>query len=161
MGLIYGKNGIRKLMVGYPTVADKYDVFPAVLDNASAAVYPGDVVVVTADHSVYEAASSIADFKDVAGIVIATNVKVPTAYPAPAGPVAFQPGEAFGLCKRGFIAVKLDADAVLANATENAPVFITAAGKITTVSTSNIATPWKFTGVSELHGSDKVAEIVM
>jgi hypothetical protein len=31
-------------MVGYPTVSDKYDVGPAVLEG-STAIYPGDVVM--------------------------------------------------------------------------------------------------------------------
>lgn len=160
MGLIYGKSGIPKLMVGYPTVSDKYDVGPAVLEG-STQVYPGDVVMYGSAAAQYKAASSLSSMADIAGICLATNVKVPAQYPAPAGPVAYNEGEAFGLLVRGFVAVKLDASAVLANAVEGATVYVTSAGKITTVSTSNIATPWKFTGISELHGSDKVAEIVM
>jgi len=160
MGLIYGKSGIPKLMVGYPTVSDKYDVGPAVLEG-STAILPGDVVMFGSASGAYLPASSLTDASEIAGIAIATNVKVPSAYPAPQGPVAFQPGEAFGLLVRGFIAVALDADAVLADAKEGAPVYVTAAGKITTVSTSNIATPWKFMGITELHGTEKVAEIVL
>ncbi len=161
MGLIYGKSGIPKLMVGYPTVSDKFDVGPAVLEG-STAIYPGDVVMFGSASGAYLPASSLAAFAGkVAGIALATNVKVPTQYPAPKGPVAYQPGEAFNLMVRGFVAVALDADAVLADAKEGAPVYLTSAGKITTVSTNNIATPWKFMGITELHGSTKVAEIVM
>ena len=160
MSLIIGTSGVQKLMVGYPTVTDKYDVGPAIL-GGDAAVLPGDVVVHTANHAVYEAASSISDFSEVAGIVLATNIKVPTLWPAPKGPVAFQVGEAFGLMVRGFVAVALDEGADLADAVEGAPVYLTAAGKLTTVSASNIATPWKFMGVNELHDAVKVAEIVM
>lgn len=160
MGLIYGKSGIPKLMVGYPTVSDKYDVGPAVLEG-STAIYPGDVVMYGTASGAYKAASSLSAMTDIAGIAVATNVKVPAQYPAPAGPVAFQPGEAFGLMVRGFIAVQLDADAVMADVKEGAPVYVTAAGKCTTVSTSNILTPWKFMGIKELHGSAKIAEIVL
>ena len=160
MGLIYGKSGIPKLMVGYPTVSDKYDVGPAVLEGATA-IYPGDVVMFGTASGAYKAASSLSAMSDIAGIAVATNVKVPAQYPAPAGPVAFQPGEAFGLMVRGFIAVALDTNAVLANAVEGATVYCTAAGKLTTVSTDNIATPWKFMGITELKGSVKVAEICM
>lgn len=161
MGLIYGKSGIPKLMVGYPTVSDKYDVGPAVLEG-STAILPGDVVMFGSASGAYLPASSLTAFAgEVAGIALATNVKVPTQYPAPNGPVAFQPGEAFGLLVRGFVAVALDADAVLADAKEGAPVYLTAAGKVTTVSTSNIATPWKFMGITEMHGTVKVAEIVL
>ena len=160
MGLIYGKSGIPKLMVGYPTVSDKYDVGPAVLEG-STAIYPGDVVMYGTASGAYKAASSLSAMTDIAGIAVATNVKVPSAYPAPQGPVAYQPGEAFNLLVRGFVAVALDADAVLANAKEGATVYLTAAGKCTTVSTNNIATPWKFMGITELKGSVKVAEIVL
>ncbi len=160
MSLILGKDGVQKLMVGYPTVSDKYDVGPAVLEG-SAAVLPGDVVMFGSASGSYKPAASLTAMTEVAGVVLATNVKVPSVYPAPVGPVAVNPGEAFGLLVRGFVAVKLDADAVLANAKEGATVYLTSAGKVTTVSTDNIETPWKFMGVTELHGSDKVAEIVL
>lgn len=160
MGLIYGKTGIQKLMVGYPTVSDKYDVGPAVLEG-STAVKPGDVVMFGTASGSYKPASSLTAMTQVAGIVLATNVKVPSAYPAPEGPVAVQPGEAFGLLVRGFVAVALDESAVLSDAKEGAKVYLTAAGKITTVSASNIETPWKFMGITELHGTVKVAEIVL
>lgn len=160
MGLIYGKSGIPKLMVGYPTVSDKYDVGPAVLEG-STAILPGDVVMYGSASGAYLPASSLSDFEEVAGIALATNVKVPNQYPAPAGPVAFQPGEAFGLLVRGFVAVALDAGADLDDATEGAPVYLTSAGKVTTDSSGNIATPWKFMGISELHGTVMVAEIVL
>lgn len=160
MSLIYGKSGIQKLMVGYPTVSDKYDVGPAVLEG-SAAAYPGDVVMFGSASGSYLPASSLSDANEVAGIVLATNVKVPSSYPAEKGPVPFQPGEAFGLLVRGFVAVKLDEDAVLADAKEGAKVYLTAAGKVTTVSTDNIEMPWKFMGITEMHGDDKIAEIVL
>ena len=160
MGLIYGKSGIPKLMVGYPTVSDKYDVGPAVLEG-STAIYPGEVVMFGSASGAYLPASSLSDASEVAGIALATNVKVPTSYPAPQGPVAFQPGEAFGLLVRGFVAVELDSGADLSDATEGAPVYVTSAGKITTDSSGNIAMPWKFMGITELHGTAKIAEIVL
>lgn len=160
MGLIYGKTGIPKLMVGYPTVSDKYDVGPAVLEGTTA-IYPGDVVMHGSASGAYLPASSLTNIAEVAGIALASNVKVPTEYPAPVGPVAIQGGEAFGLLVRGFVAVQLDADAVIADAVEGATVYLTSAGKITTVSTSNIATPWKFMGITEMHGTAKIAEIVL
>lgn len=160
MSLILGKDGVQKLMVGYPTVSDKYDIGPGSVEGSDP-IAPGDIVMHGSAHGLYKPAATISDFAQIAGIALATNVKVPTEYPAPAGPVPFQPGEAFGLLVRGFVAIALDADAVIADAVEGAPVYLTAAGKATTVSTDNIATPWKFMGVNELHGSEKVAEIVM
>lgn len=158
---ILGKDGFRKLLVGYPTVSDKYDVGPATLEG-TAQVLPGDVVVFGSASGSYKPVTTLTGFDgQVAGIVLATNVKVPTTYPAPEGPVPYNPGEQFGLLVRGFVAVKLDANAVLADAKEGATVYITSTGKLTTVSTSNFATPWKFMGVTELHGTDKIAEIVL
>ena len=161
MSLILGKDGVQKLMVGYPTVSDKYDVGPGSVEGSNP-INPGDVVMFGSAHGLYKpAAATITSMAQIAGIALATNVKVPTEYPSPAGPVPFQPGEAFGLLVRGFVAIALDADAVLADAKEGASVYLTSAGKATTVSTSNVLTPWKFMGVNELHGSVKVAEIVL
>lgn len=159
--LIVGKSGIQKLMVGYPTVSDKYDVVPATLESGTA--HNGDVMMHGTSHSLYKvAASTISAAKQIAGILLATNVKVPSSYPAPAGSVATNAGEAFNLIVRGFVAVELDADAVVANAKEGAPVYCTPAGKLTTESgNSAVELPWKFTGVTEMHGSAKVAEIVL
>lgn len=160
MSLILGKDGVQKLMVGYPTVSDKYDVGPGTVEGSDPIV-PGDIVMHGSAHGLYKPAATISDMQQIAGIALATNVKAPREYPAPAGPVPFMPGEAFGLLVRGFVAIALDADAVLADAVEGAPVYITAAGKATTDSSGNVLTPWKFMGITELHGSVKVAEIVL
>lgn len=160
MSLILGKDGVQKLMVGYPTVSDKYEVGPAVLEG-SAPVLPGDVVMVGSASGNYKPAASLSDMSEVGGIVLATNVKVPSVWPAPVGPVPVNPGEAFGLLVRGFVAVALDSAAVKADVKEGAPVYLTSAGKITTVSASNIATPWKFMGIVEGETGSLVAEIVL
>ena len=147
-------------MVGYPTVSDKYDVGPAVLEG-SASINPGDVVMYGSASGSYLPASSLTVMTQVAGIALATNVKVPSTYPAPLGPVPYQPGEAFGLLVRGFVAVACDTTAVSTNIKEGAIVYLTAAGKVTTVSSSNIETPWRFTGIQETKDSVIVAEIVL
>ena len=159
MGLIKGKSGIQKLLVGYPTMSDKYDVMPATLSGAD--VVNGDVVMFTSDHSVYKKAASITDASQLAGIVLATNVKVATTYPANSMNVPTKSGEQFNLVVKGFIAVELDSGADLNSATEGTTVYVTSAGKLTTVSSSNVATNWRFTGVTETHGLAKVAEIKM
>lgn len=170
MGLIKGKNGIQKLLVGYPTVTDKYDVIAATLEG-STDCYNGDVMMRGSAHSLYKKAvgtsgSYITSANQIAGVLLATNVKVPSVYPADSASVATKAGEQFNLIIRGFVAVKLeDTNAVLANAVEGASVYITQEGKLTTVPTSttstNVLLPWKFTGVTELQGNDKVAEIVL
>lgn len=158
MGLIKGSAGIAKLLVGYPTNTDKYDVAPATL-GGSAAVYNGDVVMFDTAHSVYKACATISAKGQIAGIVLATNVKVPSTYPAGNANVSTAVGEAFNLLVRGCVAVALDSGATLASCTEGATVYITSAGKLTNVSTSNVALDWKFTGVTETQGSAKVAEV--
>ena len=159
MGLIKGKLGLQKMFVGYPTVSDKYDVVPATLSGAD--VVNGDVVMYTTDHSVYAKAASITAAAQLAGVVLATNVKVPSTYPAGSANVPTKAGEQFNLMVRGYIAVELDSAADLANAKEGAVVYCTAAGKLTTVANSNVATNWKFTGVTETQGTAKVTEILM
>ena len=157
MSLILGKDGIQKLMVGYPTVSDKYNVGPAVAEDT---IYPGDLVVLgNGDHSSYVAATSDEDTP--MGFAIATNVKVPGTYPAPQGPVPFQAGEAFGLFVSGYLAVQLDASAVMDDVVEGAPMYIAASGKLTTVAPdpSGYQLVGNFTGVKEMHGTAKVAEI--
>ena len=155
MSLILGKDGIQKLMVGYPTVSDKYNVGPAVAEDT---IYPGDLVVLgNGDHSSYVAATSDEDTP--MGFAIATNVKVPGTYPAPQGPVPFQAGEAFGLFVSGYLAVELDAAAVMDDVVEGAPIYVAASGKLTTVDTATVKLTGNFTGVKEMHGTAKVAEI--
>ena len=159
MGLIVGKE-FKKLMVGYPTVSDKYDVGGGVLEGTDA-VENGDIVTFGTQSGGYKKATALTAAKDVAGIVLATNVKMPTEWPAQSENIKTLPGEAFNLMVRGFIAVACDSTAVETDIKEGAPVYLTAAGKVTTVSASNIAMPWKFMGIKEKHGTTLVAEIVM
>ena len=155
MSLILGKDGIQKLMVGYPTVSDKYNVGPAVAEGT---MYPGDLVVAgSGDHSAYVAASGNSD--PVLGFAIATNVKVPGTYPAPQGPIPFQAGDAFGLFVSGYLAVELNSSADLDDVVEGAAMYIAADGKLTPDNTSAKRLVGNFTGVKELQGSKKVAEI--
>lgn len=159
MGLILGKNGIQKLMAGYPTVSDKYDVAPATLESGTA--HNGDVMMHGTSHSLYKVAASVSAASQIAGVLLATNVKVPDTYPAATGSVATKAGEQFNLIVRGFVAVELDSAADLAAAVEGAPVYVTAAGKLTTVSSSTTALGWEFTGVTEVQGTAKLAEILI
>lgn len=159
MSLILGSSGIQKLMAGYPTVSDKYDVAPATLESGTA--HNGSVMMFGSAHSLYKVAASITAATQIAGVLLATNVKTPDTYPAATGSVATLAGEQFNLIVRGFVAVELDENAVLADAVEGAAVYVTSAGKLTTVSTSNVLLPWKFTGVTEVVGSAKLAEIVL
>lgn len=108
------KNKIQELMQGYPTISDKYDVAPAVLDGESTAVKAGQLVSMGTTAGRYtnlKTGSGIttAALAQIAGFVLATNVKVPNTYPASTADQTYVAGDAFNLMIRGFIAVPLGA----------------------------------------------------
>lgn len=72
MSLIY-KNKIPQLMVGYPTVSDKYNVAGAVLEGTQS-VNNGELVTFGSASGGYKKITAITSAKDIAGIVLATNV---------------------------------------------------------------------------------------
>ena len=161
MGLIIGKSGIPMFKVGYPTASDKYNVTGGTLAG-NAAVKFGDLVKFSSTKGYYEAITSTVTLADIAGFVLATNVKLATEWPGTDESVKVLPGEAFNLVLPGsYLAIELDATAVEANVKANAQVYaIPATGKCTTVSASNLALPGVvFTGMVEKHGEALVAEI--
>lgn len=173
MGLII-KKSIQKLMTGFPTVSDKYDVQGGVLGGTAEAKF-GDVVVFGSQSGEYKVpTSTISAVSNIAGIVVGTNVKLATTYPAgPSYEVKTAVGEAFNLLLKGYIAVELDA--TLTNTTNIvegkavACVLNTADkyGKLTTTGASGATDVpnWYFTGVYENQGTEAapkyVAEIVI
>ena len=172
MGLIIKRN-IPKLMKGFPTVSDKYDVQGGVLGGTAAAHF-GDVVVFGTQAGEYKVpTSAIAAVGNIAGIVVGTNVKLATTYPAgPSYEVATPAGEAFNLLLKGYIAVELDSGLTIANVKEGAAVacILNTAdkyGKLTTSGASGATDVpgWYFTGVYENKGTvdapKYVAEIVI
>lgn len=161
MGLIIGKSGIPMFKVGYPTVSDKYNVTGGILAGNTAVRF-GDLVKFSSTKGYYEAITSTVTLADIAGFVLATNVKLATEWPGTDESVKVLPGEAFNLVLPGsYLAIELDATAVEANVKANAQVYaIPATGKCTTVSASNLALPGVvFTGMVEKHGEKLVAEI--
>lgn len=158
MGLIKGSAGIQKLLLGYPTVSDKYEVAPATL-GGSANAQNGDIMVYTSTESVYERlADKASGSVEVAGVLLATNVKTPSVYPANTESVATIPGEAFNLMKKGFIALAC-ADSS-APAPGSAVYYNPTSKKVSASSSSTKAlTGWQFTGIWEAHGSDYIAEV--
>ena len=97
MGLIINTK-IQELLKGFPTVSDKYNVLPAVLDG-DAPVGFGDVVVYSGTAGYYTKPATITAAAEVPGFVVATNVKVPENYPGTV--VQVNPGEAFNLLHSG------------------------------------------------------------
>ena len=160
--LIINQN-IQKLMNGYPTVSDKYNVAGAVLEGNTPVKF-GQAVTFGSTNGYFKAITgALADASKVAGFVLATNVKLNTQWPE--GGVDVLPGEAFNLLVNGFMAIELDDAATLASATANSAVHvILATGKMTTVDKFNQGTivPLAnvvFTGVTETVGGKKLAEI--
>ncbi len=161
MGMIIGPSGIPMLMVGYPTVSDKYNVAGGTLAGDSTVKF-GDLVKFSTTKGYYEKASSLSAVTDAAGFVVATNVKLAEYH---SNEVLTYPGEAFNLLVNGFIAIELDSNAVAADILANSSVYvILATGKLTTSSKAASGTVvvlpnTVFTGTYELHGTTLVAEI--
>ena len=152
------KDKLQMLMKGFPTVSDKYNVLPAVLDG-TAPVNFGDVVVYSTTDGYYTKPATITAAAEVAGFVVATNVKVPENYPGTV--VQVNPGEAFNLLHSGYIAVALDAGATDANVAAGKKVAVLPNGKITTSATATAIDldGVVFTGTKETVGGVKLAEI--
>ena len=151
MGLII-KDKIQSLMVGYPTVSDKYDVEGGL---ANETLRFGDLVVAESV-GVYKKV----DATKVDGIVLATNVKLNTTYPADAeGPVTVK-GEAFNVLIGGRVAVALDSGATASAIVKGADAKLSTAHKLSTTGTAiagNVSI--KFTGFYEMQGTTIVAEV--
>lgn len=104
MGLII-KNKLPELMQGYPTISDKYDVAPAVVAaTETGEIVAGQAVALTGTAGIYTDVKATTAIGQIAGFVLATNVKVPTEYPAPATIQKYVAGQAFNLMIKGFIA---------------------------------------------------------
>lgn len=164
------KDKIQQLMIGYPTLANKYDVVPAMLEGETPADW-GTPMMYGSETGRYVPLASASAITDLAGFVMSTNVQVPTTYPAPEVRHA-RPGEAFNLfVGHGGIALKLTtAVTTLTEIKEGMPVAIRfsdgALGTKTAISTGTVeAIPnAHFTGVYENHGTTDtpvyVAEVV-
>lgn len=163
MGLIINKQ-IPMFMRGYPTVSDKYNVAGGTLTGLAPVKF-GDLVKFSATKGYFEAipAGTITAQNaatTIAGVVVATNVKLNTVWPE--GGVQVEPGEAFNLLVNGFVAIELATGAKEAEIVPNGPVHVDANGAFTTpTGTGHIAALPNvvFTGMTELHGTKRFAEI--
>lgn len=107
MGLII-KDKIQQLIVGYPTVSDKYNVAGAVLMGDTPVKF-GELVKFKGKQGYVEAITAQIALADIAGFVLATNVKLADGFPGTT--VETLPGEALNLVMDGFMAIELDATA--------------------------------------------------
>lgn len=156
MGLIL-KDSVPMLMKGYPTVSDKYNVQGGILAGSESVNF-GQLVKYSGTTGYYEAVSATNTVTDgeVAGFVVATNVKLATQWPGDDSSVVTKVGEAFNLLIDGYIAVEIASDLTIKEAE---PVYCTSAGAITNVSTGNIAINATFTGIKETTNGKVLAEI--
>lgn len=154
------KDKLQMLMKGFPTVSDKYNVLPAVLDG-TAPVNFGDVVVYSTTDGYYTKPVTITAAAQVAGFVVATNVKLPENYPGTT--IQVNPGEAFNLLHSGYLAIELDSGAADADVAAGKGVAVLPSGKITTVgvATAITLTNVTFTGTKETVNGKRYAEIYM
>lgn len=152
MGLII-KDKIPMFMRGYPTVSDKYDVAGGVLTGTNAVQF-GDPVKFSTTKGYFEKGTDMSEITELAGFVVATNVKLANEWPGQT--VQTQPGEAFNLLVKGFIAVELANTAVVDNIAANKYVAIVlSTGALTTsgVSSAVDIPNCVFTGLYENHGT--------
>ena len=158
MNLIINKS-IPMFKRGYPTMSDKYNVTGGILTGSTPVPF-GSVVVTSDTPGYFEAPAGVADVADIAGIVVATNVKLAENWPGTT--VQVNPNEAFNLLINGFIAVKLAASATIGQVTANAPVAINAAGEFTSQNDTKVGNlpNTVFTGLYETQPDGSVlAEI--
>lgn len=137
MGLIIG-SAIRKMIPGYPTVSDKYNVAGGIWEGATAGQF-GQLVQKGTTRGYYKSAAGASAVANICGFILATNVKLATQWPN--GGVEVEKGEAFNLFCDGFIAVELDSAATAAQITPNAQMcVILSTGKVTTADKYNAST---------------------
>ena len=154
------KDKIPMFKVGYPTMSDKYDVAGGMLAGATPVEF-GDLVKFGSADATYEyAGGGVTGVTELAGFVVATNVKLAD---WPSGEVKTYPGEGFNLLVGGFLAVKLNATAVAADIKPNSVVKVKLADATLTTSSVSSGTATLpntvFTGKYETQGSVIVAEI--
>lgn len=160
MAKIYGAAGFPKLIKGYPTQTNLIDVQGGLL-GGTAEVKFGDLVVFDSLAGHYKAFVASSTLANLAGIVVATNAKLATQYPADGMEVGYKVGEAINLLPfhkanvGGYIAVELDSAVNAASVVEGAVVaFLPATGKFTVHGEGATDIPFAhFTGIVENHGT--------
>lgn len=156
MARILGSSGFGRLAVGYPVNINDIDVKPFTVAATAPVdgIAPGSLLVLTSTPNVLttvdpvESAATYAN--KIAGIALATNVKLDTVFPQSTGEVTWKRGQAGGVAVRGEIAVTLTGTAPA----PGAPVYYDIANQAFTAAAgtgnANIAlTNMTFTGNTE------------
>lgn len=158
------KDKIKQLMRGYPTVSDKYNVEGGIVEGDTPLAF-GDMVAYGSTTGYYKKATALTSVDEIAGFVLATNVKLEDTWGGEnKGPVTY-PGEAFNLFMNGFIALSLKSDATLAQIKNGAKVAVVlATAELTTADKIAADTivelpDYEFTGIYEKQGATLLAEV--
>ncbi len=108
------KDKIAQLKKGYPTVSDKYNVQGGINEGPDA-LHFGDLIAYGTTTGHYVKFPAAGDVADLAGILLATNVKLANRYPGDSNAkVETLAGEPFNLLVRGFVAVAVSSAALVA-----------------------------------------------
>lgn len=158
------KDKIKQLMRGYPTVSDKYNVEGGIVEGDTPLAF-GDMVAYGSTTGYYKKATALKSVDEIAGFVLATNVKLEDTWCGEnKGPVTY-PGEAFNLFMNGFIALSLKSDATVAQIKNGAKVAVVlASAELTTADELAASTivelpGYEFTGIYEKQGATLLAEV--
>lgn len=158
------KDKIKQLMRGYPTVSDKYNVEGGIVEGDTPLAF-GDMVAYGSMTGYYKKATTLTNVDEIAGFVLATNVKLEDTWgKTNDGPIT-NPGEAFNLFMNGFIAIALKSDATLAQIKNGAKVAVVlATAELTTADKIAADTivelpDYEFTGIYEQQGATLLAEV--
>lgn len=121
------KDKIAQLMRGYPTVSDKYNVQGGINEGPDGLTF-GDMITFGSQTGYYKKATSLTSVNEIAGFVLATNVKLENTWAGQQlfGPVTY-PAEAFNVFINGFIALTLKSDTNVAQIKEGTKVGVTLA----------------------------------
>ena len=162
MAYILGTKGYSRLAIGYPVNINDVDVKPVTVANTApeTGIVPGSLLVFTETAGLVTAVDPLASAdtlaNKIAGIAMATNVKLDTVFPQSSGDVAWLRGQALGCAVNGEIAVKLTGSAPVPGA---AVYYDIASGAFTATKGTNLALPnMKFTGNTE--GNITVVDIL-
>lgn len=149
MSSIYGADGYKKMLVGYETmVNDSLRRNAIVAPSETDGVLPGDLLLTSSARQVYtRAKAALTGTQKIAGIALATNVKLDPMFPQSPTDIVFKPGDRVACVIHGSIAVPLTGTAPV----EGADVYYDYTNRaFTTTTTGTIAFPGaRFTGKTE------------
>lgn len=154
------KDKLQMMIVGFPTVSDKYNITGGLLSGTSPVSF-GDLVMHDGS-GYYKKVASASSIADIAGFVLGTNVKLAEGFAT--NVVQVNPGEAFNLVLPGsYLAIKVGGISAGSDITPNKQLYVDLSdGSVTISSSSTVALPGVvLTGTWEKQGSDYVCEILV